>query len=45
MGVCALEGKRSDWLSPYMESRKAVAVNMCASATSAAASEENAGAP
>jgi hypothetical protein len=44
-GVCAREGKRSDWLSPYMVSRKAVAVYMCDSDTSATASDENAGAP
>jgi hypothetical protein len=44
-GVCAREGKRSDWLSPYMVSRKAVAVNIFDSDTSASASDENAGAP
>lgn len=44
-GVFALEGKRSDWLSEYIESRYAEAVNMLASDTSAAANEENAGAP
>lgn len=45
MGVCALDGKRSDWLSPYNESKKAVAVYIWASDTSAAASDEKAGAP
>ena len=44
-GVFALEGNRSDWLSPYMESRYAEAVKILASDTSAAANDENAGAP
>jgi hypothetical protein len=45
-GVFALDGKRSDLLSSvYMESRKAVAVNMLASDASAWASDEKAGAP
>ena len=44
-GVFALEGNRSDWLSPYIESRYAEAVKILASDTSAAASDENAGAP
>jgi hypothetical protein len=43
--VWARDGQRSDWLSPYMESRYAVAVNIFASDTSAAARDENAGAP
>jgi hypothetical protein len=43
--VFALEGNRSDWLSPYIESRYAEAVKILASDTSAAASDENAGAP
>ena len=41
----ALDGNRSDWLSPYIVSRYAEAVNMLASDTSAAARDENAGAP
>lgn len=45
IGVWARDGKRSDWLSPYRESRNAVAVNMCDSEASAAARDENAGAP
>lgn len=45
IGVLPREVKIPDWSSPYKESRKAVAVNMFDSDTSAVARDEKAGAP